>query len=192
MYFRSFVTVGLVCVIGLALAAAQADTGGTIESKIGNRTVRMAFTGSAVRTKRIFRVYNINSYLEEGAAVRTADELANSDSAKQLNLTMLRTVDGPEMAEAFTGAIRANFPAPSFEAEVQRLTGLMKARAAKKGDEIWLTHVPGIGFQYQVVGEAAHTIPNVEFSKAVWNIYFGKNNLGDHIKRGLTAKLPQQ
>ena len=189
MFFRSFVTVGLAGLIGLAVWAAESGSTGAIQSKIGDRTVRMALTGSAVRTKRIFRVYNINSYLDESHAVRTPEELANADVAKQLNLVMLRNVEGSEMADAFLTAIRANYPAPAFEAELTKLTGLMRARAPKKGDAIWLTHVPGTGFQYQVVGENAHLIPNVDFSRAVWNIYFGKNNLGEQIKRGLTARL---
>src|SRR5687768_7094027 len=191
MFFRSIVTVGLAGIVGLAVWAAEPGGTSTIQSKIGERTVRMALTGTAVRTKRIFKVYNINSYLEEACPIRTPEELANADVAKQLNLIMLRNVEGPEMADAFLTAIRANYAAPAFDAELAKLTGLMRARAPRKGDAIWLTHVPGKGFQYQVVGEESHLIPSVDFSKAVWNIYFGKNNLGENIKRGLTARLSQ-
>jgi hypothetical protein len=32
-------------------------------------------------------------------------------------------------------------------------------------------------------------IANPAFSKAVWDIYFGKNNVGEDVKRGLVSRL---
>src|SRR5262245_38951647 len=72
-----------------------------IERKIDGHTVRMMLTGSAVRTKAIFKVYSIDSYMEEGVKVRTADDMIQTDRPKQLHLVMLRSVGGAEMADAF-------------------------------------------------------------------------------------------
>src|SRR5262245_58782120 len=96
-------------VIGVLLLGAfgspwgnlHADENKTIESKIGGRQCKMVLTGSAVRTKSIFKVYAIDSYIEHGAGIRTAEDMIAVDGPKQLHLVMLRTVAGPDMADAF-------------------------------------------------------------------------------------------
>jgi hypothetical protein len=102
---------------------------------------------------------------------------------------MERTVDGKDMAEAFRTAIRMNYPEPAFTDEVNKLTGFMRSDSARKGDHITLTHIPGIGLHCTWAGKAEFLIKNVSFARAVWDIYFGKNNLGEKIKRGLTSRL---
>jgi hypothetical protein len=102
---------------------------------------------------------------------------------------MERDVDGKDMAEAFQSAIRMNHAAPAFEAELNGLMEYMKANPVKKGDTVFLTHIPGRGLHVMVVGKTEMMIPNVNFARAVWEIYLGKNNLGDYIKKGLTSRL---
>jgi hypothetical protein len=102
---------------------------------------------------------------------------------------MERDVDGKDMAEAFKAAIRMNYPAPAFERELTMLTDYMRNHPVKKGDEVLLTHVPGVGLHVKLPGQGQIMIDNPAFPHAVWNIYLGKNNLGDAIKRGLTSRL---
>jgi hypothetical protein len=40
-----------------------------------------------------------------------------------------------------------------------------------------------------VVNKGEFTIDNPAFSQAVWDIYLGKNNIGEGIKKGLTSRL---
>ena len=54
---------------------------------------------------------------------------------------------------------------------------------------MWLTHVPGTGLHVLLVGKNGRYIKNPRFARAVWDIYFGPNNLGDPIKKGLTSRL---
>jgi hypothetical protein len=65
----------------------------------------------------------------------------------------------------------------------------MRATTARKGEHIYLTHVPGIGLQVSAAGKADFLIKTPAFSKAVWDIYLGKKNLGEAIKKGLTSRL---
>jgi hypothetical protein len=127
--------------------------------------------------------------VQEGRAVRSAGELAATDCPKQLHLVMEREVTGEQMAESFTAAIRMSHPAPAFAPELAALTGLLRGRTIRKGDHIWLTHIPGVGFHCHVVGQGQHLITNVGFSRAVWNVYLGEKNLGESIKRGLVSRL---
>src|SRR5262249_46064588 len=117
---------------GLALATSFAHseevvevTGGSfkypthIEATFGNRKVPMKLTGAAMRRKTIFNVYTIGSYIQTDAQVRTPEELASADVAKQLHLVMERTVSGKDMATAFHDAIRANY-STEFKDELEK------------------------------------------------------------------------
>ena len=163
-----------------------------IESRINGAPVRMVLTGGALRSKAVFKVYAIGSYVEEGTPVRSAGELAASDSLKQMHLVMEREIPGEKMSEAFTAAIRQNHPAPDFTPELAALADLLQGRTIKKGDHIWLTHVPQVGMHCQIVGQGEHTIRNLRFSRAVWEIYLGERNLGEAIKLGLVSRLDSE
>jgi hypothetical protein len=189
-----------VVLVGLCSAVALAEndvtvSGSTatfpvlIESKIGDTPVRLDITGAALRTKLVFNVYAIASYLQNGVVVHRAEELAAIDAPKQLHLVMERDVEGKDMAAAFREAIRLNYPAPQFDNEVNLLAQFLQANPVKKGDHIWLTHIPGVGLHARLVGKTEAIIKNAAFSKAVWDIYLGKNNLGPSIKEGLTSRL---
>jgi hypothetical protein len=160
-----------------------------IESRIDGAPITLVLTGGALRQKAVFNVYAVGSYVQEGRAVRSAGELAATDCPKQLHLIMERAVTGEQMAESFTTAIRMGHPAPVFAPELDALAGLLRGRTIRKGDHLWLTHVPGVGLHCNVVGQGDHLIENLRFSRAVWDVYLGEKNLGEAIKRGLVSRL---
>lgn len=160
-----------------------------VDAAIGGKAVKLALTGTAMRTRLIVNVYAIGSYVQQGVKVSSAEELAVVDQPKRLHLVMERTVDGKDMAEAFRAAIRMNYPEPAFNDEVTTLVQYVRNMSARKGDHILLTHVPGIGLHCSMPGKADVLIKNVRFSRAVWDIYLGQKNLGEHIKKGLVSRL---
>jgi hypothetical protein len=189
-----------VAVVGVLTAAAQAgemvgvsgsDTrfATTTELNLKGQTVKLTLTGTALRKKYLFNVYSVGSYVHEGAGVRSADDLATADVPKILHLVMERDVDGPTMAGAFRESIRLNHPAPEFEQELGKLDAFLQANGVKKGDHIWMTHVPGVGFHVRLGADKVMFLPNPGFSRAVWDVYFGRNNLGDAIKASLASRL---
>jgi hypothetical protein len=161
----------------------------TMGITVGDKPVQLVLTGVALRQKFFLNVYAIGSYVLEGAPVHTAEELAALDRPKQLHLVLERDVDGKDMAEAFLVAIRQNHPVPDFNDEVNRLMEMMRELDLKKDDHIYLTHLPGVGLRCNAVNKGDFIIDNPEFSRAVWDIYLGKNNIGEGIKKGLTSRL---
>lgn len=158
-------------------------------AKIAGKDVNLVLTGTALRKKYVFSVYTVGSYIQEGIKVRSAEELIAIDCPKRLHLVMERDVDGKEMAEAFRAAIRLNHAEPTFNPELSRLTDFMRPLTVKKGDHVWLTYVPSVGMHCQLLGKTEVLIQNPAFARAIWEIYLGRNNLGDNIKRGLLARL---
>jgi hypothetical protein len=157
--------------------------------KVGEKQTTLVLTGVALREKFFVNVYALASYVQEGVSLKTAEDLAAADVPKQLHLVMERTVSGKDMAEALVFAIRQNHPEPAFTDEVNRLNQLLCSDNLEKGDHIYLTHLPGVGLRCTVVGKTEFVIANPEFSRAVWDIYLGKNNVGEGIKKGLVSRL---
>ncbi|NBO91370.1 MAG: hypothetical protein EBV06_03500 [Planctomycetia bacterium] len=160
-----------------------------IEISSAGKATALNLTGIAIRTRIILNVYTVGSYVEAGAGVKTAEELITCDKLKRLHLVMERTVEGKDLGEAFRSAIRLNYPEPAFNEEVGTLVSFMRSTAVRKGEHIYLTHVPSIGLHCSVAGKADFLIKNPKFSQAVWEIYLGKNNLGDEVKKGLVSRL---
>jgi hypothetical protein len=173
--------------VGVSGSSTQYDT--TIESGIGGKQIKLVLTGAALRKKLIFNVYTVGSYIQEGVAVHSAEELVAADSPKQLHLVMERDVDGKDMVQAFTSAIRANYDDPAFADELKMLADKLEPTSVKKDDHVWLTHVPQVGLHVRIGDTTEFTIKNVNFARAVWEIYLGKHNLGENIKKDLVSRL---
>src|SRR5437764_7931079 len=130
-------------------AAEEVKAGGrtryatVVEGRVGNRPVPMALTGTAVRTRYGFTVYTIGSYLQVGAVARDAEGLAAVDAPKILRLVFERGVDGDTMGRSFTDSLGLNYPAPAFAAELAQLTRFMKTHPVVRGENVWLTYIPG-------------------------------------------------
>jgi hypothetical protein len=157
------------------------------ESDIGGQKVKLVKTGQAIRKKAIFNVYSVACYVEEGAKIRTAKEMVDADCPKMLHLVMLRAVTGKSMSESLVSILRQNHPAPAFAKELQALREKMITADANLGDHVLIIHVPKVGLKFQRVGDDEVVIRDVAFSKALWENYFGKHNLGDEVKNGLLS-----
>jgi hypothetical protein len=173
--------------VGVRGSSTQFTT--TMDWTVNDKPVKMVLTGAALRQKLFVNVYAVASYVQEGVGVKTPDDLAAIDCPKQLHLVMERTVAGPDMAEAFRSNIRQNHPAPAFADEIGLLVDKLQSWTAVRGDHIYLTHLPGVGVQIKVAGSEEFVIRNPAFTRAIWDIYFGKNNIGEAIKKGLTSRL---
>ena len=160
-----------------------------VQATVDGKSVALVLTGTALRQKFFFNVYAVGSYVQQGAAVRTPEQLAAADCPKRLELVMERGVDSKEMADSFRASIRQNCPEPMFNQEIGDLVQFMQGQTARKGDHIIITHVPGVGLQCDFAGRGQILIKNPALSRAVWDIYLGRNNLGEGIKKGLASRL---
>ena len=159
------------------------------ESEIGGQKVTLVKTGQAIRKKTIFNVYSVACYVQEGTKIRTAKEMVDADCSKVLHLIMLRTVTGKSMSESLVTILRQNHPAPAFAREVQALREKMITADANLGDHFLITHVPKVGLHFKHVGGEDIVIRDVAFSRAMWENYFGKHNVGEEVKTGLLSLL---
>jgi hypothetical protein len=180
--------VGLTVRAEEALSAGGIDFEPSLERRVADKDVTLTATGAGVRERFLLTIYAVASYVQEGAELKSAEDLAAADCPKCLHLVMVRTVGGKDMADAFRASIRANYPAPALHKELERLGRLIEKQTAKKGDHIWLTHIPGVGLECDFGGQV-FTIKNPEFARAVWDIWLGPKNLGEGLKKSLVNRL---
>ena len=181
---------------GLAVAGEMVGVVGSstryptpIELSVTGKPVRMVLTGAALRRRAIISVYTVASYLQDGVRVGGAEQLIDADAVKALHLVMERDVSGADMADAIRTGIRLNHPADAFAAELGKFEAVLKGLSLTKGQHVLLTAIPKVGVRCQAFGKADVVIESPAFARAVWEIYFGRNNLGEPIKAGLTSRL---
>jgi hypothetical protein len=160
-----------------------------VEARVTGQAVQLTITGTALRAKHGVHAYAIAGYVQKGADVHSAEELAHADCPKRLHLVMERPVDGKHLAEAFRSAIRLNHAEPAFAGEIRVLEQYMRNMAAQKGEHLMMTHLPGIGLHIHVAGKVDFVIRNVAFSRAIWDIFLGKKNVSEKVKKQLTSRL---
>jgi len=156
--------------------------------KVGDKPMRLKLTGAGMRKKVIFNVYTVGCYIQEDFTGKSAEDLAGTDTFKQLHLVLQRSLSGETMAQAFSDAIRANY-GDEFNAEIDKLTALIKAYDVEKGDQVWITYHPGYGLNVNLVGKKDEFIKGTKFGKAVWDIYLGPKNVGEAVKKALISRL---
>jgi hypothetical protein len=158
---------------------------------VGDQPTRLTLTGVGLRTKAIFNVYAIGSYVRDGAAPRTAEELAKSDAPRMLHLVMERTVGSADFIGSFRAAVGKTHPADEFAAEFAQLAAAVGDKAAEKGDHVILLSSPGAGVSIRIAGKVDVTIRNPAFSQALWEVYLGPKPIDESLKKGLVGLLPR-
>jgi hypothetical protein len=171
------------------VAGSSAKFPRSVSIPVGQKAVTLKLTGVGMRTKVVFNVYAIGSYLQDGAAVKTADDLARADAARMLYLVMERTVGSADFLDAFKTAVGRTYPADKFAAEFAQLAAAVGDKAAQRGDHVSLLYVPGTGLRVQIVGKVDVTIKSPAFAQALWEVYLGPKPIDDDLKKGLTSLL---
>jgi hypothetical protein len=160
-----------------------------VTESIGGQQVPLRLTGTALRERMWVNVYAMASYVQEGAAAKSAEELAAADVPKKLVLKMERAVDGKRMSSAFRDGVTQNYKESEFPQELASFSQYFETSPVEVGHVITFTWEPGVGVHAQVADKEPLVIRSTRFAQAVWDIYFGKKNIGSGVKKGLTERL---
>lgn len=150
---------------------------------------KLRLTGTGLRKKFVFNVYTVASYVAKDAEAKSATSLAALDDHKRLHLVMERGVDGKTMAEAFKDAIKKNHNPTKIQGQIDKMSGYLNASKAEDKHHIMFDHIPGKGVRIERTGQKPIMIEGLDFARAIWDIYLGKENISGDIKKGLTKKL---
>lgn len=174
---------------GLPVPGSNVKFPAVVTVQHGQQTVTLKATGTALRTRAIFSVYAIASYLQDGNTAKTADDVARAEAVKMMYIVMERTVSGKDFIDAVKTAVGKSHPADKFAAEFTQLNEVLGDKSAAKGDHVSLTYLPGTGLRVQIIGKADLTVKGAEFGRAVWEVYLGAKPIDDGMKAGLVSQL---
>jgi chalcone isomerase-like protein len=162
-----------------------------IERNFDEKPVKLRCTGVGLRERFFIDInaYAIASYIPQDAKIKSASELASADIPKVLHIKVERGFKGKKIADAFEKAILANYPRDRFKAELQGFKNFFLELRVEKNEDAWFTNIPGRGLRLNLGSSNEMQIPNVAFSKAVWDIYFGAHPISEDMKKGLTSLL---
>jgi hypothetical protein len=174
----------------VAVKGTSASYEPAVSVPVKDRDVKLNLTGVGLRTKVGFNVYAVASYVQDGAAVKTPEEVIKADAVRMLHLVMQRKVVPADFIGAFKTAVGKTYPEEKFAAEFTQLTEAVGDTAAAKGDHVTLLYVPGTGVRIRMADKVDVTIKNPAFAKALWEVYLGADPLDEKLKTGLVDRLP--
>ncbi len=137
-------------------------------------------TGSATRSKFMFKVYDIMHEMTVKVA-KNADAVVNEDCDKRFSLRFRRDVPKEKIIEAFSesmdaGGTRDKLIA-AFPAEIKENAGVsISYNATSKVTTIW------------VQGGSTQTVTGLDEAKKIWSIWFKRID-DSSVKSGLISKL---
>ena len=175
---------GLVTLSPPTPASAAECLGVTLpdSSEVAGQTLVLNGVGPRLATFLNVKVYAAGLYLpaksSDAAAIIAADE------PRQIQLHFVRSVDGEEIAGAWSDGFKDNAGdgLGALEPRIEQL-GLMMEDMAE-GDVMMFTYVPGAGTEVSIDGTAKGTIEGADFAAVLFAIWLG-NPPNDEIKAGL-------
>ncbi|MCZ2341009.1 MAG: chalcone isomerase family protein [Bacteroidales bacterium] len=156
---------------------------------VAGKPVALNLTGTALRTKLIFKVYAMGSFLQEDIKATTADEVAQAKAAKMFYLVMEREVSVRDFTDAIKSAIGGSQDASQFNGDFAQISTALGNKPLRKGDHIMLLAAPNGELKVSIINRVDLTIKNAAFTQAVWNAYLGTQPVHAGIKAGLVSRL---
>jgi hypothetical protein len=148
---------------------------------VEGRTLKL--NGMGLRTKVVFKVYVAGLYLETPS--KDAGAVISSDQVKQMELSLLRSLDHSKITEAITEGFEKNSKSQlaGLKARLDRLNSMIPN--VEKGDRITLTYVPGKGTIVSAKNVEKGVIEGKDFADALFSVWLGATPVQADLKKGL-------
>jgi hypothetical protein len=155
-------------------------------AQVGSATLQL--NGAGLRTRAFFKVYVAALYVPQKSS--DAGALLAQKGARQVAITMLRTVDAETFAGALNEGLRNNHTEAQmagWKSQIDALNANLKAVGeAKKGAVIHFEYLPESGTRVTEGGQMrGSAIPGEDFFTAVLRIWIGDKPVDGSLKKGL-------
>ena len=144
--------------------------------------------GMGVRKKFFFKIYVGGLYMEHPS--NKPERVISDLGIKRVVMHFLyKEVSAKKMREAWTEGFKDNL-GDQFDAMKKKIDqfNALFTEPVRKGDEIWVTYLPGKGIQVIEKGKEKGIIPGIDFMKAVFSIWFGEVPADSHLKWGMLGE----
>lgn len=148
---------------------------------------KLLLNGAGVRTLFGFRVYVASLYLPE--PMREAERVLDGDTARRLQVTLLRDTTTEQNLDALKGGLHDNNNAAELEAikaEVALFFNLVRrVHEVPAGTVIQLDYLPRAGTLVRIGGRSLGFVPGEDFNRAIMKIWLGGEPIQPSLKEAL-------
>lgn len=173
----------LLCLALAPLALAREIGGVNLADTVIVDGKSLKLNGGGIRTKAIFKVYVAGLYLETPS--KDAATVVSSDQAKQVRLSLLRSLGKSKITEAISEGFEKNSKAQmgALKARLDRFNAMIPD--LEKGDLLIFTFVSGKGTMVTAKGVEKGTIEGKDFADALFSVWLGANPVQEDLKKGM-------
>lgn len=178
----AFFAIALTLAVPVLLSAGEL-AGVKMPDSISAEGKMLRLNGMGLRKKVVFKVYVAGLYLETPS--KDAGAIVSSDQVKQMQLSILRSLKGSQVAEAINEGFEKNSKAQmaALKSRLDRLNGMIPN--VVEGDQILLTYAPGKGTVVSVKGAEKGVIDGKDFADALFAVWLGASPVQEDLKRAL-------
>jgi hypothetical protein len=147
----------------------------------------LKLNGAGLRSKFFVKVYAGGLYLAQPAS--TGDAIVAADEAKRVRMVFLRDVDAKTILATYREGFEKNSGGPGLPALLKKLDEIAPAVAdLKKGDEMFVTYVPGQGTTVQTSRGGAITVEGKDFADAMLRNWLGPHPADSGLEKAFLGK----
>ncbi len=178
--------IGLVAVLATQLAMAGELKGVKMPDSLTVEGKTLTLNGLGLRKKLVFNVYVGGLYLETKSS--DPDAILKADTARRVDMQMMRNLDKGTIVEAIKKGVEKNSP-QQMEALKERLEKLADAIPdLKEGQKLTIVYVPGKGTHLEGTGVKEFNAPGKDFADALFQVWLGKVPVDEDLKNGMLGK----
>ena len=144
--------------------------------------------GMGIRKKFFFKIYVGGLYMENLS--HKPNRVISDLGIKRVVMHFLyKEVSPKKLRDAWTDDFKNNLGNrfDSLKKKIDQFNAFF-TEPVRKGDEIWITYLPGKGIQVLVKGKEMGTIPGIDFMKAVFSVWFGEIPADSGLKWGMLGE----
>ena len=153
--------------------------------QVGERV--LVLNGAGVRSMFLFDMYVAALYLSEKKD--NSDAILSGDSARRVEMHILRDVSSETLSNSFNKSIRRNLaPAElaALDAQLKQMSALFAMISeAKEGDVIMMDYQPGNGTEISFNNVTIGKIEGAAFNVALLKVWLGDKPVQERLKKKL-------
>ena len=145
----------------------------------------LRLNGAGIRRKLFFKIYIGALYLPEEEHSAAAILGGNAPNRVLMHF-LYNEVSREKLTAGWQDGFEANHDAAAVKRlapEIARFSSLFSD--ARKGDRIWIDHLPGQGTRVTINGVVEGRVPGDEFNRALLHIWLGREPASDDLKRAM-------
>lgn len=184
------ILLSIVLSIAFIPSYAQMELAGVkLPSKLSNGKEELNLNGGGIRKKYFIKVYVAALYSE--TKNKDAQQIINADKPMGVRIQVVSSlVTSDNMAEPIREGFSKslNGKTATLQSKIDAFIKTFTAEEINEGDTFDLWYIPGTGVKSYKNGKYKSTVSGLDFKRALFGIWLGKDPVDEDLKDGLLGR----